>query len=550
MMLHTAFAGVLGVGGSAIVGGWCGRVMRMGWVIALLGGSGLAVEGVKDLEAYLERGREALEGGNVEEAKTLMELALAHWKGQKREAQEDARMVRLRAQILYVLGSALVAELEEEEDVDEAQAKEVREIFLEACRLFEGLRLKQKDDLELMFESAECHQYAAALHAALEETELQDQFMEKAMAMLREGVRNQPKNAEVRRRLADLVLTDLEANSYNMGQLAERKAVIQEAVDLLEGLVAENPEDLELKSELGMALPWLANAGYGSDDAALERAALQRNIEIWDELASKLPDNEDVLIQKAGSRSRIASFERNAENFERSIQLHLEARAIRSELAKKNPENVDLQYGLASDWHVIGVVAEMSEDRAEARRYFQLALTDYEKLAAEHSGETDAEENIVLVHRLIGDLASEEDQWPEAQAAYRKAMRRAEELMDLSSASGLREVAELWMHAAGRAKVHGDPAFLKEAYPQMLALLEKYRKVTKNQDTAYTLLIQAHLEAAMFAREQKQSAEEKRFFEKAFKLFDEAQSKGLELEDEELEEAVKAERRKAKAKTM
>lgn len=519
----------------------------MGWVIALLGGSGLAAEGVKDLEAYLERGREALEGGNVEEAKTLMELALAHWKGQKREAQEDARMARLRAQILFVLGSAMVAELEEEEDVDEAQAKEVREVFLEACRLFEGLRLKQKDDLELMFESAECHQYAAALHAALEETELQAQFMEKAMAMLREGVRTQPKNAEVRRRLANLVLTDLEANSYNMAQLAERKAVIQETVDLLEGLVAENPEDLELKSELGMALPWLASAGYLSDDTEPRRAALQQNMQIWDELAAKLPDNEDVLIRKADSRSGMAGLERDAENYERSIQLHLESRAIRSELAKKNPENVDLQYGLASDWHVIGVVAMNAEDRAEARRYFQLALTDYEKLAAEHPGETGAEEHIVLVQRLIGDLDSLEDRWPEAQAAYRKAMRRAEALLDPSSASGLREVAELWMHAAGRAKVHGDPAFLQEAFPQMLALLEKYQKVTKNQDTAYTLLIQAHLDAAVFAREQQKSAEEKRFLERAFKLFDEAQAKELELEDEELEEAVKAERRKGDA---
>lgn len=547
MMLHTALAGVFGVGGSAIVGGWCGRVMRMGWVIALLGGSGLAAESAKEFEAYLERGREALEGGNVEEAKTLMELALAHWKGQKREAQEDARMARLRAQILFVLGSAMVAELEEEEELDEAQAKEAREVFLEACALFEKLRQKQPDDPTLIWESSESHQYVAALHDALEDGDSRDAFMGKAMTMLQDGLRARPKDPLVRRRLANLIVADIVANNYYLVELAERKAVIQETVDLLEGLVAENPEDLELKGELGMALPWLAHAGGGADDAVLERAAWQRNMQIWDELAAKLPDNEDVLTRKAGARSGMAGFERDAENFERSIQLHLEARAIRSELAKKNPENIDLQYGLASDWHVIGVVAERAGDLAEARRYYQLALTDYEKLAAEHPGETDAEEHIVLVHRLIGDLASEEDRWPEAQAAYRKAMRRAEELMDLSSASGLREVAELWMHAAGRAKVHGDPAFLKEAFPQMLALLEKYQKVTKNQDTAYTLLIQAHLEAAGFAREQQKSAEEKRFLERAFKLFDEAQAKGLELEDEELEEAVEAERRKGDA---
>jgi hypothetical protein len=153
----------------------------------------------------------------------------------------------------------------------------------------------------------------------------------------------------------------------------------------------------------------------------LERAAWQRNIQVWDELAAKLPENEDVLMSKAGSRSGMAGLERDAENFEHPIQLHLVARAIRSELAKKNSENVDFQYQLANDWHVIGVVAMNAEDRAEARRYFQLALTDDEKLAAENSGETDAEEHIVLVQRLIGELASEEDQWPEAQAVrYQK----------------------------------------------------------------------------------------------------------------------------------
>lgn len=558
MKRYTAFARVMVLISDGIefrCNRACGFIMRrLGWMVvqvflaaAPLGASASALEGAKELEAYLTRGRAALELGNLEEAKTLMELALAHWEGLKREADEDARLVRLRAQILVVLGSALVADLEEEEEVDEAQAKEAREVFLEACALYEKLRQKQPDDPTLIWESSESHQYVAALHEALEDGDSRDAFMGKAMTMLQDGLRARPKDPLVRRRLANLIVADIVANNYYMVELAERKAVIQETVDLLEGLVAENPEDLELKGELGMALPWLAHAGGGADDAVLERAAWQRNMQIWDELAAKLPDNEDVLTRKAGSRSGMAGFERDAENFERSIQLHLEARAIRSELAKKNPENVGLQYGLASDWHVIGVVAEMSGDRAEARRYYQLALTDYEKLAAEHSGETDAEEHIVLVQRLIGDLASEEDKWPEAQAAYREAMRRAEEFTDPSSAYGLREVAELWLHAAGRAKVHGDPVFLQEAYPQMLELLEKYREVTKNQDGAFTLLIQAHLEAAVFAREQKKSADEKRFLESAFKLLDEARSKGLELEDEELEKAVEAERQKIKA---
>lgn len=116
-----------------------------------------------------------------------------------------------------------------------------------------------------------------------------------------------------------------------------------------------------------------------------------------------------------------------------------------------------------------------------------------------------------------------------------------------SSARWLREVAELWMHTADRAKVHGDTGFLKEAYPQMLGLLEEYGKVTENQDKAYTLLIQALLGAGMFAREQNESAEENRFLGKAFTLLDEARSQGLELEDEELEKTVEDERQRGKA---
>ncbi len=531
--------------------GSCNQVQRLGyWVMivglyALFAIAATAKEGPKELENYLERGRAAREEGNVEETKTLMEVALAHWEGLRREAKEDSRLVRLRAQILMVLGSALVAELEDE--VDEVRAKEVREVFLEACALFEELRQNQADEVELLLESAESHQYAAALHAALDDGDLADAFMGKAMTMLQEGLRAHPKEPRLRRQLTNLILADLEGNQYGADELVERKAVIQQAVQLLEGLVAENPEDLELKSELGMGLPWLANAYFGSDDAELPRAALQKNMQVWDELAAKLPDNKDILIQKVASRSHMARFERNADNYERSIQLDLEARTIRAELAKKNPDDVDLQYGLASDWNVMGVAALNAEDRAEARRFFQLALTDFEKLVAEHPGETDAEEDILLMQRLLGDLASEEDRWSEAQAAYREAMRRAGELMDLSSASGLREVADLWMHAAGRAKVHGDLEFLQEAYPQMLKLLEEYRKVTKNQDGAFTRLIQAHLDAALFAREQKKSADEKRFLERAFKLLDEARVKGLELEDEELEKAVEAERRKGQA---
>jgi hypothetical protein len=109
--------------------------------------------------------------------------------------------------------------------------------------------------LELLLESAESHQFAAALHAVLEDGDSTDAFMGKAMRMLQEGLRVHPKEPILMRQLANLILADLEANHYNMGELAERKEVIQQAVQLLEGLVTENPEDLELKSELGLGLP-------------------------------------------------------------------------------------------------------------------------------------------------------------------------------------------------------------------------------------------------------------------------------------------------------
>lgn len=534
-------------GGSKIkdlrVARWIGlMVFSSFFVMGTFSVAAVPPDRLKELEAYLEQGRSALSLEELDKAKELMSQARVTLDELSSEFNDDDGLARLRAQILVVQGSALISR--DEEDVAEADKAQARAFFLEACTLFEGLRQKQKDNLELTLESAECHQYAAALHEALDDSERREEFMGRAMTMLREGLKNQPKKSEVRRRLAGLIVADFDANNYNMGEVAERKAVIQEAVDLLEGLVRESPDDLELKGELGYALPWLAFAGDGSDDMKLARAAHLRNIEIWNQLAANLPDNREVMVRQAGAHSGLAGLERDEGNFDRSIKLHLEAHSIRAELAARNPEDVDLQYSMVSDLHVIGVVAMLADDAKQTRQYFHEALAGYEKLAAAYPGATDAEEHLVLVQRLLGDVESGDDKWPEAQAAYREAMRRAEEFTDPSSAYGLREVAELWMHAAGRARVHDDPAFLKEAHPRILELAEKYFDVAKDRERAYGLMIQAHLDTADFAAQQKQSADEKRLLERALQLWEEAQAKAVEIDDEELEGQVQAGREK------
>jgi tetratricopeptide (TPR) repeat protein len=498
----------------------------------------------QEVGIYLERSIAALTVGEVEEARDIVTEARAKIDGLDENAKKDPATRRLMARLLVVHGRILVEEDDDAAEDDWTLLEEARKFFLEACDIFETLRKASPREPDLAIENAECLLYAAALHDAFRNIASRSELHNQAVQILRDCLRAHPMDADVRHQLAETILTQAEATKYVV-EHAKLRRRIQQAVDLLAGLAEEDPDDLEIQAKLAVAHNHLGNASRELEDAEAGRAAFQRALEIWDSLLERLPEmTEEILDRKTAVLNGLAGLEKDGENFGEAMRLLQEVQTIYTRLAGLNPDDAERKFSLASGSHVMGVVAMLAEDHGKARQLFNEALEGYQTLAAEFPGGTDADENIILVRMLLGDVALVESGWREALSLYETALVKAEEEADLSDDDAIVSLMEWWTDVYEKAEEHGDTNFLRKANARRLELAELYFNVASDREMAFTMLIGGHVELAHFSGDQQDRETELRHLAKVAELSKQMEEEGVALDDKELLREVKKSLRK------
>lgn len=491
----------------------------------------------KTIEEDLQRAHAAFLYEDLTEAQTIVRSAREKLDAWAEPDKKDETFSRLSAQIDLLTARILTLQ----EAIPEASAA-----LINVCANYEALQKKHPDDAELAIETAQCFLQAAQVYEAIDQDNKKDELHAKALALLEASLSIHPEDLNTQRHLANTLLFKGIGNR-NIVQIGEALPVFKRAASMLSEVAEKQPDDLEIETELALAYLDLGVSHSCIPDVAETRAALNRSLALWNDLALKLPYFDAVPWNKAKCHNVLAGLERDAKNSAEAIRHYEQSQAIYTKLLARDPSDITLKDILAGGLLSMGVVANMANDLKAARQYLEESLAAHIELATEFPDESEADEMISHIHRLLGDVASAANDWPQALASYGASLTKQEEDTDLSEDYSIQELTRLWQEVAEKAKSHGDTAFLKKAHIRIIELLEIKFRVTDDRNEAYEALINGHLAAADFAEKTKDQIGQTRFLRRALELFDQMHAQGTQLDMDELEQAMKQARQKLKA---
>ncbi len=192
-----------------------------------------------------------------------------------------------------------------------------------------------------------------------------------------------PVSTEANRALA-MSLAELGVTLWQLGRLDESRAAIEPAIELLDGILQAQPEDLEaldLHARLVFNLSWLIEDG-GDPERAFQLA--ERCLRTYTELAREYPTRFDpaslrirALNRTGGIRYAQGRLAEAAERFEEALQLTEEMLTVYPDLPDTGKNLVDSLTNLGM--HRLAI-----DEHGEAEDLLRCALDELEVLCARH----------------------------------------------------------------------------------------------------------------------------------------------------------------------
>jgi serine/threonine protein kinase len=290
------------------------------------------------------------------------------------------------------------------------------------------------------------------------QTQLQREFLEKALRFYEEFSHERGEDMQVRRETAAAYIRVGDILSA-LGRDAEREAAYRRALDLMIKLVAADrvlPEDLSLFSD---SLRAVAQACVGRGNMSEADDLLRRSLGVRERLVSEHPDRPSYRRALAGAYANLGNYlgsqgrGREAESLLRRAVSFIEESKSATSLVRADRESL-----AHFNFHLGTLCYEVPERRKEALDFYRRALSLYEGLAAEfpdqpgyRAGTADAWQAIAATLDGLADL-------PGAGAAARQALTGWESLVrDFPE-----NVDYHYKLATAYARSHRDEQFLVE----------------------------------------------------------------------------------------
>jgi serine/threonine-protein kinase len=302
-----------------------------------------------------------------------------------------------------------------------------RRLLLEkALPFYQDFKSQSPDDAALLAEEGTNFFRVAAITAEIDDKRKAEEWYQSAHSRFSD-LENRYQGYESALARVALGFAQLE---YDLGKRPEAETLYQEAIGLLERLVASknSPEDAR---ELATALNNLALLRRlgGKKDEALElydRARKQQQ-----ELANAYPDNLRYQADLGASQHNLGDFLASQGKQKRALDAYLEARKIRERLVKKEPSQSSYIGDLADTLHNLADFYRLSggkENLEEANRYFQLELEMRTKLAYPYSEIPEHHIGLASTYTAVGTLRRDAGKFDEAKKMYMNALEEQKEL--------------------------------------------------------------------------------------------------------------------------
>jgi serine/threonine protein kinase len=345
-----------------------------------------------------------------------------------------------------------------------------KQLLAEALDYYQGFVRRAHDDPTVREKLADAHYRLGFLTLLAGDRSKALESLQKAVPGLRELLNQRPNDTSVRRRLS-LCLFHMGEADLKLGRLQDAREAYEGARDNFEKLIRAGVPDPDLAANFAATIGNLADIyGRMGDGAAAQDAYLYAK-KIQERMVRAFPDNQGYRVQLARSLSNFGSREKDAEA---SLKYHEQARTIREQLHKTQPNSTVYRSELALSYkHMAGIWQQ--------RRNYSAALALLDRAIELLVPAVKAEPNVMELRRHLaeawearGHVLIDANRPSEAAKAFTEDSKLLKQLIALSPKErGLRHnLAVAYERLGGLFRDLGRTAESRVAYQQMLQTLD------------------------------------------------------------------------------
>jgi tetratricopeptide (TPR) repeat protein len=263
-----------------------------------------------------------------------------------------------------------------------------------------------------------------------EREKLEREFLEKGLRFYEQlaqtNVTDWAARRERARAYANISLRQLDLENY-----AESERAGRQAVQLMEELAGERPNDLELRDNLARSCDDLAQLLQQTGKLNEAEKAYRQALAIWEKVATDRPERVEYRMYADATRAHIAGLLASARRIREAEEAYRQTRVALEKRMADFPGQPAYTYErdfAYLDWNLGNLLRDAGRAQ-EAEKLYRRALAAHEKLTGDYPAEPNYRQEQAFVCWLMGGLLQGTGRAPEAEKFYRQAVAVGENLV-------------------------------------------------------------------------------------------------------------------------
>jgi eukaryotic-like serine/threonine-protein kinase len=306
-------------------------------------------------------------------------------------------------------------------------------IVQRAQEYLDGLAQESRSDPALLRELAAAYVRLATVQGNPADANIGDtpkalENNRKAVELLEAGLLLDPLNRDMRRELAESNI-NLASIQWKLVDESGRKQSLDRAVQILEDLVASNPEDLKAVAVLGEAYAAMGYVFNAQNDLPHGLIYQQKALAVGQSLVAADPRNEHYQTQLSFAHKRVASVLMVQNQLEQALEHEQAALAIDEAQLALHPDNARVRYNITLAYSDTGFILGRQGDFDGAINYYRKALVIRAALVAADPQDKRAQGGLANTYNYIGENLERKMDFSGALDSYQKALAMRESLL-------------------------------------------------------------------------------------------------------------------------
>jgi tetratricopeptide (TPR) repeat protein len=279
---------------------------------------------------------------------------------------------------------------------------------------------------------------------------------------------------ELQYRKAEMLIV-FARNYAALGETANERAHAEEAVNLLTGLVAANPNNTAYRRGLAIASDEVGDVDVAQGNLTAALVALQSSLTIMEQLTKSDPHNTAWQSDLSASYDRIGNVHVALGNLTTALTAYQASLAIREKLAASDANNPDWQRALSVSHEEIGDVQLAQGDVTAALASYQADLAIAERLAKAEANNAERQRDLAVSYNKVGIAQDAEDDLAAALKSYQANLAISERLAqsDPANATWQSDLSVAYARVGDVQLEQSDPAAALKSYQSGVAIAQR-----------------------------------------------------------------------------